>query len=598
MQAVPDDCMKCPVGTFNAIHGADSKALCVQCPAGTFSAASGAALCTLCPANHFNVRVTGNEGHDLSIFCLTCQDSFASLPGSSSCVEIGPLSVATAGNVFTARYVTSLPDHSHAYIALALLTCLPLLILAASPLLCNALGAMSVCYQPRARACHRTCNSIRKHSSSIRKRLRVVDLFSLHHYVDDGSVLVKRRTSVGGALSILAIGVIACAIVVLILEFCLSNSVTSSALLPAELPTLQRYASSSTANEIASASMLSSLLPPISRGLLIVATAYGSGCHAPVFSSSALLAGKFEIKALPDNVSKSELVIACADCVLGPLSSITIVYPPTCQTFLVTATSVGATGGISLTSIQVPASDAEMTTTYSRQLSTALLSFEPHLEVVEDARVGSVTRGYTLGDASTYEERDAEPMSTIVSIDLAADSTYTLITITYVRTWAQLLSSIVGLSGLLGLFGCVYRATTFARRIHRRLSVIRGAFRMIVRVTAPSTRPHDFCHCAGPLTVASSPSFSQVTPKVVTPETTTADISSSTALSAHDSRSSSSLRIRLPPTIAQAPESPGPCSRRTGSTSPIRSAQPTTHWQSTVPVALALTLGPSMWHDD
>jgi hypothetical protein len=464
----------CPAGTFNGIEGASSPSSCLPCPKGTYADSPGSSHCILCPAGTFsNHRAQNSSGS-----CKPCGESLTALQGAATCAELGSLSVSSSGAVTVVRLPVPPPNLSEDITIFAVYICVPLILIAAIPLVCHLFGAIAAVKRVHHR-CYYACSSIRGGNARTRRLLKCIDIFSQQHEVEDGTFLIKRQTSSGGALSILAFATMGCVLVVLLLQFVFDNVLTTSALLPTDLPVLLGLAASSTVASIYPSAILLSLVPPINRGILIQVTTREPTCQNPDFVSSALLSGTF---AMDSSILQETAItnVACSDCIFGPLSAVTIAYPPHCQSFFVTTTFVGATGSISVAGVTAASSG----TLSLGLLSSITISYSPHLELVNNTlEARSVTRGYTLGEVIVSVERKTLPSRVLLVLDLSIDATYTVVTLAKLRTWVDLISAIVGLGGFLGIFGCVFRATKYLRRRRRSLAAYRGLFRVLMTDT-------------------------------------------------------------------------------------------------------------------
>jgi hypothetical protein len=108
-------------------------------------------------------------------------------------------------------------------LALQLGVCLPLFLAALTPLLL-LLAVRCSCV---------TCSW----GGRIRTRrlLLAVDLFGLAHFTEDGQAVVKRRTPLGGALSIAALGMVVAAGLALVIGYALNNVLEQDSVLPSAL---------------------------------------------------------------------------------------------------------------------------------------------------------------------------------------------------------------------------------------------------------------------------------------------------------------------------------------------------------------------------
>lgn len=241
----------------------------------------------------------------------------------------------------------------------------------------------------------------------------------------DGKPPIKITTTLGGAVAILAFGAILCISVVLITGFYFNNSLASTALLTAELPTLEAHSTLSP-HVIFPGNIPARILPgTISSGILLGIEAQGPSCGAASFAASGLLAGSF-VTSVTNNSgttgakpSSFSYTFYCPRCAFGLLSSASVTFPPTCQSYHITATVVSVTGGFSFASFA-----ATGPIDGSALLAVARVTVQPQLQVV-DASVehgGQVERGYTIGSTNLQSQVAAAPISTQVLFDLSVSS--------------------------------------------------------------------------------------------------------------------------------------------------------------------------------
>lgn len=440
LQSSPADCITCPAGTFNPSAGATSPASCLPCSLGTYSESTGSAKCKLCPPATFNAAFGANS----SAFCIPCPPSKASLPGSSQCAAISGATASASGDVIVIRYVVPPNDQSVDTLPLLLYICVPILFISLLPLvILAAIGVRSTFFKRG--------EGMLRGGGYLRACLMNLDFYSLLHGIRDGEHPVKLRTSLGGATTLLALGALVCLCIVLGVDYRFNNVLTSTSLLPAELPTLVKF--SGIAPNSANIPDLGTPSIPvgITQGIQIRISSQGSLCGAPTTAQQALLAGNFSYSSvLVDNRSASFLhSFSCSNCAFGPLSSLFITFPLSCQQFHATATFIGATGSVSIASVLIGADAA---------LSGAVVSFQPLLEIVNDTtRAPFVeTSGYILGGTSVTTVFDAKSDSTVLHIMMPISSSYTQIKSVPIRTLIQLLSSLIGLTGVIGGFGMAF----------------------------------------------------------------------------------------------------------------------------------------------
>ena len=223
-------CGLCGHGTY----AAGTPAQCIPCSPGTFSNASGATACTgLCPNGSYGVAPGATSA---SAACATCPPGSVSAAGAQYCsgcgagsvrepnmsactpcvVKRGLCNVAAAFQYSPAAFPEAAQDApptdpaesdtapSWAYYAGAFIALLTV--------------AMFMC------------------SRRIPARwARIVDLFSVEHWVRDGAPIVKQETVQGTACSLAFVTAAVCAMSVLVVQYVTSNVVATQSLVPAVL---------------------------------------------------------------------------------------------------------------------------------------------------------------------------------------------------------------------------------------------------------------------------------------------------------------------------------------------------------------------------
>ena len=156
--------------------------------------------------------------------CGLCEQGLVSLGGSAACFDIRA-SLATGAFVDTAGDIASLelaadaaPVAPAAALEVQVAVALALVFAVFIPLLC--LFAPPECGMRDQRSPPARCGAAH------RWVVLQADLFAMRHAVRDGGAPVKRRTLLGGAMTLLALAVIAAVGAVLIIKFELANTLT------------------------------------------------------------------------------------------------------------------------------------------------------------------------------------------------------------------------------------------------------------------------------------------------------------------------------------------------------------------------------------
>lgn len=470
LQATPSGCALCPAGTYSPSFGSTSAKNCRPCPPGYFSASAGSAFCSACPSGTAS-SVTGADSPNACTVCRSCSsDSGASVvnsscslvafPGSVSCFHLGSTSVAAGPAVMAFQdivpaAIVDSDDRTVRTDVLIIAILVPLISLAIFP----------TCILIMTRRCRgratNTCYACCQHAWMRSKQcLRMVDLYSLRHTTAEGSSPVKHRTSVGGTFSIIGSLLVTCLIVVLIIQFKRSNSLVSTSLRPAELPTLYGYASLPT---FAYTSEPPSVAPPsLKTGLELRISVMGSTCSSPIaVSMPTLTRGGFKVSVArrDSTVEFYEHLFSCPDCAFDAASILQVTFAEECTAFIVTVATVGAAGStyVSSTVVESPSSIASDT---GRVLTSSHITVVPQLQVLANHISGVVVRGYSVSVSTvnvvTVPSTLWPRVPVVLSFLLQTSDTFVLTEVVPIVSPTQLVSSIVGLFGLLGAFGQLF----------------------------------------------------------------------------------------------------------------------------------------------
>lgn len=219
--------------------------------------------------------------------------------------------------------------------------------------------------------------------------------------------------------------------------------------------------------DAASANLLSALpvfrAAPWGGGLQVRITASGDG---NVCASGATWSGTDSGWALTrtaacGRTAASQLVFSCADCVLTPDSTLSVVLPYSCQSLLVEAAAMDGAGAV--TAFALPAVE---TTAMPGTLLSSISWTLPTLLSIVNSSISPSARGFTLTEAThavvSSPLDDAEggglavspnAASVTITIVLPLNTFYAVTVLSEKQSFTALLSSIVGLAGVFGFFG-------------------------------------------------------------------------------------------------------------------------------------------------
>ena len=285
--------------------------------------------------------------------------------------------------------------------------------------------------------------------------LQQVDSFSMSHMVSPGKPLRNRPTALGGACTLLSVIAFLTITAVLILQYTYANVNVQTA-----LTTL--LSSNPFTPAVPWAPPLTPLSPVIPSGVQLRLFAQeGMACTALAAGTS--ISGSPSGWAVSPPVSCSDgrslLVLSCPTCSFTPTSFVKFYLPYTCQSIYLEAIAVDAQGSIS--SVVFP-SDLSFAT------STALLSslswtVEVLGTLLKDTIKDSLVQGYQLSASDASSTPLAAGTSLIpskalvaVTIKLPLQTFYSSIQLQPQQSLVSLLSSIVGLLGIIGLFRVLF----------------------------------------------------------------------------------------------------------------------------------------------
>ena len=203
---------------------------------------------------------------------------------------------------------------------------------------------------------------------------------------------------------------------------------------------------------------LPSQLPftPPSRGVLLQVTATGVECGAvPLWNVSAVapLSSLAYSQAFPAP-SVAVHTFACLECTFTSLSTLTVTFPPTCQSFTVVATAVSSEGVLTVASVPIVGPPVRVNAG-DAVLSAAIVALQPTLETY--APLGApATRGYRIAVSSVSTTPAPAPGAVTLTFALAQPPYYVDISVVQLQSRAQLLSSLVGLLGLIGALAAAF----------------------------------------------------------------------------------------------------------------------------------------------
>ena len=442
------DCMPILCAAPLALDPLQCEGGCAGCPAGTVGSLAGSASggCAPCPPNS---TCPGILSQALPADASTLAFSSAAPPRS-------PLGPCLAAATLPRQPPPPIPGKHDAFHYASPPPLYTLIVTGALALLLLSLHAAGRHAPPRT-------------AQRLAALLKRVDAFSLAHAAPPGSPVLNAPTPLGGACTLLALLAFACLATLLTVQYFYANVVVQRTLgtLLGEDP----FEPGLPWGALPAGSPLS---PALSSGLqLRLLAPAGLNCSAPA-----------ELRHLPSEPwalaapsppcgdGRTLLQLTCPACALSSASFLSFSLPYTCQAFYLELSAVDAQG-VAHTVAFPPAASAA---TPTRLLASLAWEVQPLSTLLVDAVSGRSARGYQLFVASAASTHSADnsraalikPASAAVRlhISLAPQSTFSATTLQQRQGPVELLTSIVGLLGILGVFRALFVAAegALARR--------------------------------------------------------------------------------------------------------------------------------------
>lgn len=295
-------------------------------------------------------------------------------------------------------------------------------------------------------------SSARVHLELFLKRL---DSFSMAHVVPAGSPLLNRPTALGGACSLLSILAFFTVAAVLILQYAYANVSVQTA-----LNTL--LSNNPFTPAVLWAPPSTSLSPPILSGVqLRIFAQSGMACDSLAFGTG--VSGSPSTWTVSPSVScgdnRTLLLLSCPTCSFSAISFLKFYLPYTCQSFFLEAIAVDAQGVVN--SVVFPPASSVATNT--ALISSVTWTVEVLGTILKDTIKASVVQGYQLSVSAASTIPMAVGASIIppnalvsITINLPLQTYYSSILLQPQQSLVSLLSSIVGLLGIIGLFRVLF----------------------------------------------------------------------------------------------------------------------------------------------
>ena len=386
-QSAVQSCTACAAGTYLSDTGVGSMTYqmsspCKTCPIGSVSQSARSKYCVYCSP--------GTYRDDTLKECNKCPIGSTSLFGSISCFkseETDGLRVQPETMIFQRRRDVLDNNKSPSEVLVATLgSIIPVVLFFAIPYII-AILARSHCFPHDM-------------NQMILTKLESIDLYAIRAPHTEGDSPKKLPTAHGGAMYILVVGLVLAPIISTYISYSLTNTQVVVSLRPLTLPKLTAF-QELTYNSATAFVNDSSIRPLLSSGsasgFAVLIKTMGSKCGQIKSFTPNLHAGSFSNSSMFSISSGlAEHSFICSKCTLDELSTLSVQFDATCQSFSVTMSAVGVGGGISSSTMNLspPRSDSV--------LESASGTFIVSLEVIQDTINGNQPRkdGLILGGRS------------------------------------------------------------------------------------------------------------------------------------------------------------------------------------------------------
>jgi len=433
-QVSPQACLVCPAGTYSPVASSPSTSSCLPCPPGSTANATGSPYCKLCPA--------GSQWSPSTGTCVWCAAGTFSLPGSTSCVLTPPASNFTSWDSFvslkpiTQQQGALVPPDAVQSVVFA--SAMPVFVVFALPLVILVVAHW---WTP--------CPAVQ---TRFNQALRTVDAFGLTHFVHEGEAPVKRTSTFGGGVTLLAFGTMAALAIALTVQFAIANG---ERVPPIMAPVADEFAGLDVARLPSPVSVGSF---SIGSGLTVQVVALGPLCGTTAWQSLNLLGLTGFTHAASFNTSTGLAVhtFACDSCAFTPSSTLDLTLHPSCQALTLHAAAVSTAGTLSIASYTIdPPAPAVIPP------AAVAVTFALTLDVEVDSAGATASggggpqrrRGISVTPEPAFSPPSSDPSVLLLRINLPIAPAFVNRQLRTVTTPTQLASSIIGLSGLLSGFG-------------------------------------------------------------------------------------------------------------------------------------------------
>ena len=300
--------------------------------------------------------------------------------------------------------------------------------------------------------------------------LKNSDSFALNRALRDGEPSIYRSSALGGACNIASVVAFLTLATILALRWASDNSIVIST-----LDTASRANNPFSKNPPWATLAGQSLAPTLGSSMSIQVRVFaesGLGCDAPTQVANLGSGGEWTTTSIGNcGDGRSLAVFTCSGCSLSAAATLSFKLPFTCQALFIEAISIDATGALNVEQVSPRDSSA-----LDNALLTSLTwTLNPMAAIFTDTILGRTSRGLRLLEGSVSPVRSV-PMNDLLTPNTAAvdvvinfvlQSTYSTTTLSQKVSLAELLSSIVGLAGVMGAFRFLFQFADGSKRTAR-----------------------------------------------------------------------------------------------------------------------------------
>jgi hypothetical protein len=535
-QSAPQGCPTCPVGTYAALMASESRDACLSCPPGAV-AAGGTSVCAWCPAGTHAVNATACvacprsnssssnpsnnvNADDTAYYALGGAADCATLPAGRGVQAWDAYAMLTTTSTSVAQAATGAASGGLGAAAGQRYTDLwqwavpvPIAVVALGPLIWTALYSCNSRYRKVCRCCQ--CHRGTFAARVINAGLTYIDMYALSQAVADGTSPVKRRSVLGGAVTVATFGLFTAVCVSLLMQFWLNNV---EQLQPIMAHVLDDYTllppMHIAQDELAQATSIRATgVVALESGLALTVQAIGPRCGNVTWTASQLLAGSFNYFVATNGATGYAIhTFTCTECAFSTLSTLDLTIDVSCQSLLVIASAVGSSGLLSIGSYIAFSDCAALSNLPTcTLLSTVAVAMVPTLETLVNDALNQQFRGYSVLPVALVPLPNPNPSSIWLRVGLPLASTYTIQQVSNRTSFSQLFSSLIGLMG-------VFSASAVLLSLWRQLLLkfLEYKWRRLRKSVLSHTNPAEITYVTSPLSLLQGATVGSTTSSRIT----------------------------------------------------------------------------------